>query len=975
MPYNLNIPGQVSEHQLKAIEAVASLVPKNGKVVEVGSLFGCSSWAWAKSVDPSVTVYCIDPWEKNEGVRAMEARLGITYGIEQFKIHTADCPNIRALQGYSPVQFQDWSDPIDLYYEDAVHTNPILAQNLDFWSGKLKPTGVLCGDDYRPRFPDVMNGAQALAKRFGRELIRVDFFWCLLPPREVLGEAAAVAERLRELSAEHDALKRQRGPVFYFGPRKPMAAVAAGASPVVPCRLSNESLDAWPEAPAGPVVASVRITTEREPETVIGEVRLPLSVDQLAPDLPVDFDMVLPTGALPEGSYRLVFDLVAPGGGWAINATAERATAGTLTIGAPNTTGTGAPPGTTYAPPPGTRAPLVDTKTAIRDFTSVAFADSHGAFDRHLGAGLLYYALGHVVRSQVSVCIGSGGGFVPSLMRRAQLDAGIDPSITYLVDANLPDLAFGSPLQSGGWMTSENRFLEREKDIVVLPMLSVDAAQLIARNGIRIDHLHIDGDHSAKGVLADIEAFLPLLSPNGVISMHDLRMPSVNEALASALEKHPGLQLVSFRDIGNGTGVLRRALDASVPRRRQTLADLADPDRKLTIDPASRSTAVEESQHRTGFERWSYLETPAYRLRYKLVSDWIDQDGTTVVEVGGFPNSIVHELSKARAAHLIEPYTTKPFESDVLAAAAARNLPVYFHKSAVGRAALDIEALKPFNLVALGLDLSSGCKTVEEFERALTELLALMRAASRIAFEIPKFRLSQLLFDHLVRIARPKVVQDVTLDLSQDPVAASYHVKDERAVRRIVLIEGTRPIDLAASDVQALISLAASELAEATAKQAQPAESSYSLGTPINFVLGGDAEPYKRGGWVGAEKRHTWMQGPESWLVLAPEGLDRLDDRATLDLDILAKPFTVPGKVEAQNLIVRVNGTEVFSEAIRDDGHIRCRIPARLAQAETPMRICFVHPDATRPCDVVDGSQDKKPLAFAVREITITAAR
>ncbi|MGO4682109.1 class I SAM-dependent methyltransferase [Hyphomicrobium sp. 2TAF46] len=317
MPYNRAIPGQVSEHQLKAIEAVATLVPKNGKVVEVGSLFGCSSWAWAKSVDPSATVYCIDPWEKNEGVRAMEARLGIKYGIEQFKIHTADCPNIRPLQGYSPIQFEDWSDPIDVYYEDAVHTNPILAQNLAFWSKKIKPAGILCGDDYRPRFPDVMNGAQTLAKQFGRELIRVDFFWCLLPSEGLLPGADAVAARLRALGAEHDASKRKRGAAFYIGPRKPLEPVMVGTGPVVDCRVSNESLDAWPGGPNGYVSAGIRITTEAQPERVICETRLALAVERLAPDLPVDFEMAFPTATLPEGKYRAVFDVVNPDGTWA----------------------------------------------------------------------------------------------------------------------------------------------------------------------------------------------------------------------------------------------------------------------------------------------------------------------------------------------------------------------------------------------------------------------------------------------------------------------------------------------------------------------------------------------------------------------------------------------------------------------------------------------------------------------------------
>jgi hypothetical protein len=106
----------------------------------------------------------------------MEAQFGITYGLEQFKIYTKDCPNIRPLRGYSPRDFRDWTTPLDVYYEDAVHTNPILEQNLCFWSGNIKPSGIICGDDYRPRFPDVMNGARRLSKLFERELIYVDFF-------------------------------------------------------------------------------------------------------------------------------------------------------------------------------------------------------------------------------------------------------------------------------------------------------------------------------------------------------------------------------------------------------------------------------------------------------------------------------------------------------------------------------------------------------------------------------------------------------------------------------------------------------------------------------------------------------------------------------------------------------------------------------------------------------------------------------
>lgn len=317
MAFNLSIPGQVSLHQLKAIEVVASLVPENGKVVELGSLFGRSSWAWAKSVHPSVQVYCIDPWTGNEGVRPMEQRLGVKYGIEQFKKYTEDCPNIHALQGYSPANFVDWSDPIDLYYEDAVHTDPILSENLEFWSARLKPTGVICGDDYRPRFPDVRNGAERLARRFGRSLERVDFFWCLLPDEAAVPGAAAVRARVREIAAEFEAERRAQGPRFQVAPLRALASLSAGESPTIACRASHDGLDPWPEAPtSSPIRASLRVFAEAGGSAPIAESRVDLAVNQLAPDLPSEFNMPLPTGDLAPGDYVAVLDLLDASGAY-----------------------------------------------------------------------------------------------------------------------------------------------------------------------------------------------------------------------------------------------------------------------------------------------------------------------------------------------------------------------------------------------------------------------------------------------------------------------------------------------------------------------------------------------------------------------------------------------------------------------------------------------------------------------------------
>lgn len=619
------------------------------------------------------------------------------------------------------------------------------------------------------------------------------------------------------------------------------------------------------------------------------------------------------------------------------------------------------------------RRSLVDPAVAIRDFTEYVFASSHGAFEGHLGAGLLYYSLGALVRSQVSVCIGSGGGFVPSLMRRAQLDAGIDPSVTYLVDANLPDLAFGSPIQTGGWMTEESAFLKREGDIRILAMLSVDAARLFAAEGVRIDHLHIDGDHSARGVLGDFRAYRTVLSDHAVITLHDMRMPGVREAVAEITRQHPDIEILSFPEIGAGTGVMRRRVPPETPRLSLTAADFVDLRRKTELRPEIVSAATGTSQEKARFERWSYLESPAYRLRYTLAASFIDEADATVVEIGGFPNSIVGVLNAAKTVHLVEPYMPGAFAAEVEALAANRAIDVFIHRGSLSDVALAPTALGPYNLVFLGLDLSSGAQTDAQWAEDFETLLGFVLHASRAVLEVPGYALSMLTFEHLIRILQPKVIGDLTLDLSRDPVADSFHVKDGRAMRRLVVIEPGEPVDLAGAGVQALIGEASAAIAAARAKTSEPVRSAYELGTTIHFNLDGQSQLYTREGWVGAEKRHRWMSDEESRLVLSvsppPEAQIA---RGTVRLEMTAAPFVVPGKVEHQSLIVRVNGETVFDERIKRAGTIAIAMPASLFFGEHPVRLVLRHPDAVRPCDVVEGSHDLKFLSFAVQAMRLT---
>ena len=199
----------------------------------------------------------------------------------------------------------------------------MFSQNLEFWTAKLKPAGIVCGDDYRPRFADVQNGAMRVAEQLGRELITVDFFWCALPPDRLVPGAETVAARLKQMSAEFDAAKRSKGPRFSIGPTRFQNTIAAGQAVPLDVRFTNEGIDPWPDGgghPSAPTVG-VRVVCEADPSSVAAEAKVQLTDTLFAPDVPHHFAMDLPTRDLPAGSYRVVFDLVGPTGEWHMHPT------------------------------------------------------------------------------------------------------------------------------------------------------------------------------------------------------------------------------------------------------------------------------------------------------------------------------------------------------------------------------------------------------------------------------------------------------------------------------------------------------------------------------------------------------------------------------------------------------------------------------------------------------------------------------
>jgi Methyltransferase domain len=176
---------------------------------------------------------------------------------------------------------------------------------------------------------------------------------------------------------------------------------------------------------------------------------------------------------------------------------------------------------------------------------------SHGA-DKgsYVGSGLIYFAIPYMLKAKTCVCIGSGGGFVPRFMYQAQIEAHVKDARTILVDADRGD--FGRPDYLG-----QGSFLRRH--FPRIEIVKLDSASYAAEarvSGLKIDYLHIDGDHTYEGALADFENYVPLMNDQGLISFHDTDGSLPCAAVVSEI-KSRGHAVIDLPFVGRGIAIIQ----------------------------------------------------------------------------------------------------------------------------------------------------------------------------------------------------------------------------------------------------------------------------------------------------------------------------------------------------------------------------------------------------------------------------------
>jgi len=182
---------------------------------------------------------------------------------------------------------------------------------------------------------------------------------------------------------------------------------------------------------------------------------------------------------------------------------------------------------------------IYDSITRNQDSGSVPYRWTHGANDSYIGSGIFYYAIPYFLKAKVCVCLGSGGGFVPRLMTDCVWELnevgmyGDDKfGEVYVIDAT------NGVNGEVNWSDPDS-FLRENFNPTFINATTEDAfyGYFIHRDK-KIDYLHIDADHSYEGCKLDFDLYSTIMSPTGIITIHDTDNNYWDNYIKSENESH-----------------------------------------------------------------------------------------------------------------------------------------------------------------------------------------------------------------------------------------------------------------------------------------------------------------------------------------------------------------------------------------------------------------------------------------------------
>ncbi|MFT3705740.1 MAG: class I SAM-dependent methyltransferase [Agriterribacter sp.] len=182
-----NIDGWLTDKEAQGLYIVASKLPANASVVEIGSWQGKSTYCIAKGLKSGV-IYCIDPFNADGGMDVQSQdeynrKKGSKDLLESFSENMQQLDVINKLKikkGYS-YQFSEDFSKIDFLFIDGDHSIEGCKMDFDMYASKIISGGYIAFHDYYHDRPElgpthVIDNIVSISKQY-RFFKQYDSLW------------------------------------------------------------------------------------------------------------------------------------------------------------------------------------------------------------------------------------------------------------------------------------------------------------------------------------------------------------------------------------------------------------------------------------------------------------------------------------------------------------------------------------------------------------------------------------------------------------------------------------------------------------------------------------------------------------------------------------------------------------------------------------------------------------------------------
>lgn len=155
------LDGPISPDEGARLSYLASMLPENAVIVEIGSNEGKSACFMAAGLkyagNMNSKIYCVDLWELGGPTQQVNYRIPGKRVKFQKNVFDLGFENIIDENMADSIQFsRTWDQKIDMLFIDAGHTFDAVSADYKAWQKYIKRGGYIVFHDYKPMWPGVM---------------------------------------------------------------------------------------------------------------------------------------------------------------------------------------------------------------------------------------------------------------------------------------------------------------------------------------------------------------------------------------------------------------------------------------------------------------------------------------------------------------------------------------------------------------------------------------------------------------------------------------------------------------------------------------------------------------------------------------------------------------------------------------------------------------------------------------------------